>query len=455
MKKNVLWWPAMVNPNHKDKYGDFDYFQYSRESLEYWCKKNDVIFVPFTEPVESDLAKFRPQWQKCLFVFEELDRMGIQYDQIWLLDSSAIIRWDCPNVFEIANGKFTASRDLDNMRWVYDSVQGYKEFFNGFELDTTKYINSGNMIFNESHRELFQKLKKMYYENLDEIVDLQDNKVRKGNDQTPFNYLLQMNNIDLKLLPFNYNATHLQRKELFSHNWQLNEDKIPHFIKYCYLWRFNGIPKDQRSNLMKQVWGMIHKNYTLDETQILLNSVNHKDGFRLSTSRKFKEDLLSFFSKNGNSKKSIVEFGSCHGDTTKILCSLFKSVHSVDWQQSNIDLVKQKCKSFDNISYQVANVSEHNWDFPQAEVVFIDASHDYPQVALDIQKALDYFTSSELRIIMDDFGNPNNKSIRKSINEKIAEGLIEVETMIGESPGFKTKSGWEMDDREGVILKRC
>ena len=56
MKKNVIWWPALKNPNHLDKYGGCDYYEYSKKSWEYWCKKNDCIFVPFTEPIHDDFT---------------------------------------------------------------------------------------------------------------------------------------------------------------------------------------------------------------------------------------------------------------------------------------------------------------------------------------------------------------------------------------------------------------
>ena len=36
MKKNIVWWPAIVNKDHTDKYGGYDYFQYSRKTWEYW-----------------------------------------------------------------------------------------------------------------------------------------------------------------------------------------------------------------------------------------------------------------------------------------------------------------------------------------------------------------------------------------------------------------------------------
>ena len=69
MKKNVVWWPAVVNKDHMDKYGGYDYFQYSKNTWEYWCEKNNVLFVPFEAPVEKDLFRFRINWQKAIFVF--------------------------------------------------------------------------------------------------------------------------------------------------------------------------------------------------------------------------------------------------------------------------------------------------------------------------------------------------------------------------------------------------
>ena len=62
----------------------------------------------------------------------------------------------------------------------------------------------------------------------------------------------------------------------------------------------------------------------------------------------------------------------------------------------------------------------------------------------------DYFDNPI--IIMDDYGNPNNRNIRMSIDEKIKEGKIKIHKKIGEDVGYKTKAGWEMIDREGVIL---
>ena len=452
MKKNIVWWPAIVNEEHKDKYGGYDYFQYSKNTWEYWCERNDCLFVPFTEPVEKDLFKFRPNWQKAIFVFDELERMGIEYDQIALVDSSFMIKWDAPNFFEMTDRRFTAWRDMDNMRWIYESIQGYKDIFDGFELDMSKYVNSGFMIFNESHKDLFQKFKEFYINNIDDFCKLQDVVVKKGNEQTPMNYWLQLNEVDMNIdLPLPFKITHLQRKELFSYNWQLDEDKTPFFIKYGYNYSFNGIPKDQRTDMMKRTWDLIKNNYTFNENELVLNSVNHKDTFKNATSRKFKSDLFGFFKDDKYKKMKVLELGACHGDTTRVFAELFDKVYAVDRSEDNVQLIREKCKDVDNVECSVMDVTNDAWNFPQVDVVFVDASHDYPQVAVDIQKCIDYFDNPLL--ILDDYGNPNNTNIRNSIDDKVREGKINIHKKIGEGVGFLTKSGWKMIDREGVICK--
>ena len=261
MNKNVVWWPAIKNPNHNQKYGGFDYFEFSRKTWEYWCKKNDVLFIPFTEPVEKDFNKINPNWQKCLYVFDELERKNIKYNKIALVDSSCMIKWDAPNFFEMTDDRFTAWRDMDNLQWIHDSIVGYKEFYNNFKCDIFKYFSSGFIIFNKKHKKHFNSLKYHFHQNIEKYLELQRT-VKKGNDQTPLNYWLQMNNVEMNLeLPLAFKLTHLHRKQMFNYNWQLQEDKTPFFIKYGYNWIFNGIPKDKRTDIMKQTWEFIKENY--------------------------------------------------------------------------------------------------------------------------------------------------------------------------------------------------
>ena len=48
---------------------------------------------------------------------------------------------------------------------------------------------------------------------------------------------------------------------MFTHNWQLNEDNTPFFIKYAYIWHFTGFPVEDRIKIMKQTWDNYGVNY--------------------------------------------------------------------------------------------------------------------------------------------------------------------------------------------------
>ncbi len=262
MKKNVVFWVGVKNQRYSEKYGGWEWMDIARKTWEFWCKKHDVIFFPFEKPIEEDLVKFRINWQKAIFVFDILEDAGIEYDQIYLVDGMNMIKWDTKNIFDMTDNKFTAWRDTDNLSWIYDSIVGYKSLFDGYEFDIQKYFSSGLILFNEKHREIFKSFKKLYYDNVDTFVELQDRIVRKGTEQTPLNYWLQMNDIQMNLeLPLIYKLTHIHRKDMFSYNWQLDEDKTPFFIKYGQIWGFSGLPKDQRTSIMTQTWDLVKENY--------------------------------------------------------------------------------------------------------------------------------------------------------------------------------------------------
>lgn len=452
MKKNVVWWPAVVNDTHMSKYGGYDYFEYSKKTWEYWCERNDCLFVPFTKPVEEDLFRYRINWQKAIFLFDELERQGIEYDQIALVDSSFMIRHDAPNFFEMTDRRLTAWRDMDNMRWIYESIQGYKDIFDGFELDMSKYVNSGFMVFNEEHKELFQGFKQFYLDNTDKLIKLQDETVKKGTEQTPMNYWLQTNDVDINIdLPLPFKLTHLQRKELFSHNWQLKEDTTPFFIKYGYNYSFNGIPKDNRTNIMKQTWDLIKENYNHDEIKYdkILDTMPHKDTAKYTTSRNFKKDIMKTFSDEKFKDLTMMEIGSCQGNSTVVYSSVFKKVYGIEKDSWNIEQAKTKCKGIDNVEFIQKDIYTEEWDFPQVDVVMIDAGHTYEHVVHDIQKVMNYFDNPI--IIMDDYGNPNVE-IKRAIDEAINSGLVTKGPHLGEVSGFKTAASWVMNDREGIIL---
>ena len=135
----------------------------------------------------------------------------------------------------VPNGKLNVFRSLENIRWVHQGVSGYAEFFKqhypDFTIDLTKYISCGWQLFDKSHKPFLNKLKTFYYDNYDEIMVLQNDKVGRGTDQPVYNYLLQIHNIKpVQNLPASYYLNHLYRFDWFSHNWQLKKDQTPFFI---------------------------------------------------------------------------------------------------------------------------------------------------------------------------------------------------------------------------------
>jgi SAM-dependent methyltransferase len=444
--KNVVWWAGVKTGEFKEKYGGHNWIDISRKSWEFWCKQNDILFVPLEEPIEQDVRKYRINWQKSIFVFDELERRGIDYDQICLVDASSIIRWDAPNFFNLTERKFSAVRETDNMHWMLQSVEGYQPFFD-FKLDSTKYFSSGFLVFNKEHRELFNSFKQLYIDNVDEFVKMQDETVRKGTEQTPLNYWVQKNNIEVNLLPPTWKLTHIQRKEMFSHNWQLQEDQRPFFMKYGYVWFFTGIAKEQRSDIMNQVWNAYSGFYSDNH---VLNKVNNKLKAKNTTSSKFKEDLLHYFSHPNCKQMTVLELGSCRGDTTRVLAECFGKVISFERDAENVAAALELNQECSNVSITQADVYSDEFTLPdeKIDVAFIDAGHTTELVLRDINRVSEKY--GKVIYIFDDFGQMD-EVVTKAIYQAQSEGKLNISRFIGANAGFVTANGKKFKTAEGVI----
>lgn len=265
MKKHVLFWVGVKSndPLLQEKHGGFKYLDISKKCWKIWCKKNDVIFFEYNTPSEKDTSAHKVTWQRWFDVFPLIEKANIDYDKIAVIDGSTLVKWDCPNFFNQAKGQLSAFRSIENFRWISQGADGYKEFFNGFEFDLKKYISCGFQIFGKEHKQFLAELKDFYFDNYNDIMSLQNNKVKRGTDQPVYNYLLQIKNTDVytEMMP-SLMLTHLNRFDWFSHNWQLNEDKTPFFIKYGHIWFYSGFPnRGDRYNLMQQTWDLIKGNY--------------------------------------------------------------------------------------------------------------------------------------------------------------------------------------------------
>ena len=223
-------------------------YKYSINSWKHWCKKNNAeLFV--LEDLLLPKEEMAICWQRY-YLFDILDANEIKYDQVLMVDSDTIIHPNCPNFFEMTDHKYTGVHNEGSYDWILRSIENYsKHIFNGREIDWWKYINGGFQIVNSKHRNIFNALVQLYNENKDNLITMQ-NTFHTGTDQTPMNFMLQMNDIDIKLLPYEFNMTDMPRKEILDNELTMTN--------VGWIYHFNCIPDNEQS---KATYYWMQKTY--------------------------------------------------------------------------------------------------------------------------------------------------------------------------------------------------
>ena len=241
----------MVAINHNTStYKNTEYSGYSINTWKYWCEKNNVDFMLITE---HDDRLGKPVWNKELIYERAKD-----YEKIGVVDSDTMIHWNAPNIFDMYDDEFCGVVDDINLRWLMDSLSVYNKFFPNTNIDIDEYINAGVLFFSNQHLPLFEKLLNFYFENQQEL----DNwTLGGGKEQTLLNFHLKESNYKRKFLEPSWNLMGLHKKQMFTHNWQLDEDKTPFFVKYGHIWHYTGFGIPDRINLMRQTWELLGENY--------------------------------------------------------------------------------------------------------------------------------------------------------------------------------------------------
>ena len=220
------------------------------ESWRRWCKKNDVELFLLEEPV-LPMEDMHIIWQRY-FLFDIYDANEIKANQTLMVDADTIIHPDCPNFFNETENKYCMIHDDGSYDWILRGMEHYSKYvYDGAWFNYWEYGNSGFQIANDSHRDFFQHMRDFYFENIENINMIQQ-KWGTGTDQTPLNFNLNLQNVDVKLLPYKYNMGCMIRKEI------LAEDML--FTKVGWIYHFNGIPnKDEQVPLwMKKTFDYLY-----------------------------------------------------------------------------------------------------------------------------------------------------------------------------------------------------
>ena len=217
-------------------------YEWSIRSWKNWADKNNCELFVLDQPI-YDLSEMKPQWHKLL-VFDLLENEGIDYDQILFVDSDTIVHPDCPNFFETSENKYCGVTAVGSMDWICRSIENYSTYlFDGYTFPYWKYINSGFMIMNKTHKPLFKSILNFYFANQERIIWMQNN-LGVGTDQPIINFFLNLrNNIDFKLLSYKFNMQDMFLKEI------LDEELT--FTKLGWIYHYNAIPQNPR---MVEYW---------------------------------------------------------------------------------------------------------------------------------------------------------------------------------------------------------
>ena len=211
----------------------------SKNSWEYWCYKNNhKLFIHEGEN----------PWNNLFDVFNILEENNIEYNKIFVVNGSSIVKWDCPNIFDLTDDRLGAWREMGNLGAIYKDIQD-----SGLDVDIFKYVNYGSFIINKNHKEFFEIASKTTHRNITET-----------SFQTSVNSLLQSNSIEINMdISREYNLNHMMPYDWYSHNWQDGKDKTNFFIKYSYLWRFDDLDNNKYDDISSQIWNSIKNKYII------------------------------------------------------------------------------------------------------------------------------------------------------------------------------------------------
>ena len=188
----------------------------------------------------------------------------------------------------------------------------------------------------------------------------------------------------------------------------------------------------------------------------LLETIPDKHIHNTTTSHKFKRDLWNYFKEiEGSELFHALELGTHLGQTTRILGNLFKKVYTINSRQDGKP--QELNKDLDNIEYLEYDLYKSKWweDIHGADVVFIDALHEYDAVLYDIESSLkvDNNCLTKKYFVFDDYGLL--EPVRSAINTALLSGQIIKVKEIGHPAGTRITPEHYFSAPEGLICREA
>ena len=184
----------------------------------------------------------------------------------------------------------------------------------------------------------------------------------------------------------------------------------------------------------------------------ILKNIPDKRNNKGTTTLRFKEDLIDFFTKNSKDNNAVIELGTHHGWSTWVLSHLFPHVMTFDNNEKSVHRARAFNHQKTNIVYYVEDIYECDWWSVSDNIsaVFVDAVHSYECVILDIKNCLKI--ANECYIIFDDYGL--FEDVKRAVDEYVESKKLSFVKYIGEPAGSDCRTGKVLQDWEGIICKK-
>tara|TARA_Y100001937_G_C7122788_1_gene333468 strand:- start:258 stop:989 length:732 start_codon:yes stop_codon:yes gene_type:complete len=239
----TLIYTTAVNTNDR-AINDTDIFDTVKQSWEHYCKRHEIDFYVIDEP---QLENTSPHWFRY-WIFD----LKPGYDRYMYIDTDIMTRWDAPNIFEYCDeNDICAVHDNSGLSWIWEGINGYQSMFPDVKLEWDTYFNSGVLVFSSKHEQIIRDFKQFYIDNQTVIEDYR-NRLRKGFDQTIFNYFLKWYGQPITLISEKWNLFHMIRREILYNGY---------FIDMGYFWHYNGLDRKTQVDSIQQIWNQIKENY--------------------------------------------------------------------------------------------------------------------------------------------------------------------------------------------------
>ena len=207
--RNAIFIVNIENPARPNRNAAYDL---SIKSWKNWSERNNAAEAVYVldgpiHPVEE----MTPIIQRH-YLFHLIPE---DFDQVLMVDADTIVHPDCPNFFDLTEGKFAAVHNDGDYDWVIRSIENYKHDFKDiFKMDFNlwRYINCGFMVTNKKYKDFHDSITIFYHRYKNRVQAAQRYGV--GTDQPLVNLFANEQGIEIKLLPYRYNMQDLSRKNI-------------------------------------------------------------------------------------------------------------------------------------------------------------------------------------------------------------------------------------------------